>query len=54
LGGRELSEHEATFILVSTTTRMSGVDIDGNQYLKGAADAGASRVVETIEGPTEP
>ena len=39
LRGRELGEHEATFIPFSATTRMSGVDIDGNKYRKGAADA---------------
>ncbi len=39
LRGRELSEHEATFIPFSATTRMSGVDMDGKQYRKGAADA---------------
>ena len=32
-------EHEATFIPFSATTRMSGVDYDGKQYRKGAADA---------------
>ncbi len=39
LRGRELSDHEATFIPFSATTRMSGVDFDGKQYRKGAADA---------------
>jgi potassium-transporting ATPase ATP-binding subunit len=39
LRGRELSEHEARFIPFSATTRMSGVDYDGKQYRKGAADA---------------
>ncbi len=39
LRGHELSEHEATFIPFSATTRMSGVDFDGKQYRKGAADA---------------
>ena len=39
LRGRELAEHEATFIPFSATTRMSGVDFDGKQYRKGAADA---------------
>jgi K+-transporting ATPase ATPase B chain len=39
LRGRELAEHEATFITFSATTRMSGVDYDGKQYRKGAADA---------------
>src|SRR5579862_30590 len=39
LRGREISDHEATFIPFSATTRMSGVDIDGKQLRKGAADA---------------
>ena len=39
LRGRELSELDATFIPFSATTRMSGVDFDGKQYRKGAADA---------------
>ncbi len=39
LRGRELAEHEATFIPFSATTRMSGVDLDGKQYRKGAADS---------------
>jgi K+-transporting ATPase ATPase B chain len=37
--GRELAEHEATFIPFSANTRMSGVDIDGRKLRKGAADA---------------
>ncbi len=39
LRGRELSELDATFIPFSATTRMSGVDFDGKQYRKGAADS---------------
>jgi potassium-transporting ATPase ATP-binding subunit len=39
LRGRELGPHDATFIPFSATTRMSGVDYDGKQYRKGAADA---------------
>jgi K+-transporting ATPase ATPase B chain len=39
LRGRELSEHEATFIPFSATTRMSGVDMNCNKYRKGAAEA---------------
>ena len=39
LRGRELSEHDATFIPFSATTRMSGVDMDGHRYRKGAAEA---------------
>ncbi len=36
---RELQAHEATFIPFSAETRMSGVDVNGNQYRKGAGDA---------------
>jgi K+-transporting ATPase ATPase B chain len=39
LRGRELSELDASFIPFSASTRMSGVDLNGNQYRKGAADA---------------
>jgi potassium-transporting ATPase ATP-binding subunit len=39
LRGRELAEHEASFIPFSATTRMSGVDLDGRKLRKGAADA---------------
>jgi potassium-transporting ATPase ATP-binding subunit len=39
LRGQELSEHEATFIPFSATTRMSGVDLDGHNLRKGASDA---------------
>jgi potassium-transporting ATPase ATP-binding subunit len=39
LRGRELGPHEATFIPFSAMTRMSGVDLDGHQLRKGAADA---------------
>jgi K+-transporting ATPase ATPase B chain len=36
---RELASHEATFVAFSATTRMSGVDLDGMRWRKGAADA---------------
>ncbi|MDP9259102.1 MAG: potassium-transporting ATPase subunit KdpB [Actinomycetota bacterium] len=36
---RELASHEATFVAFSATTRMSGVDMDGKRWRKGAADA---------------
>ena len=49
LRGRELSEHDATFIPFSATTRMSGVDMDGKHYRKGAADA-VKRFVEEQGG----
>ena len=49
LRGRELGPHEATFIPFSATTRMSGVDLDGRQLRKGAADA-VKRFVEEQGG----
>jgi K+-transporting ATPase ATPase B chain len=39
LRGRELASHEATFIAFTAQTRMSGVDFDGREVRKGAADA---------------
>jgi K+-transporting ATPase ATPase B chain len=39
LRGRELASHEATFIAFTAQTRMSGVDFDGREIRKGAADA---------------
>ncbi len=39
LRGRELSPHEAHFIPFTAQTRMSGVDYDGREIRKGAADA---------------
>jgi potassium-transporting ATPase ATP-binding subunit len=39
LRGREVAEHEARFIPFSAYTRMSGVDMDGQQLRKGATDA---------------
>ncbi len=46
LRGRELSDLDATFIPFSASTRMSGVDFDGKQYRKGAADAVKKWVAE--------
>ena len=37
--GRQFAEHEARFVPFSATTRMSGIDYDGRQLRKGAADA---------------
>jgi K+-transporting ATPase ATPase B chain len=37
--GRELKPHEAHFIPFTAQTRMSGVDYDGREIRKGAADA---------------
>ena len=39
LRGREFTTHEPTFIPFTAQTRMSGVDLDGLQIRKGAADA---------------
>jgi K+-transporting ATPase ATPase B chain len=43
---RQLESHEARFIPFSAETRMSGVDVNGNQYRKGAGDAIVSYVTE--------
>ena len=39
LRGRELAPHEASFVPFTAQTRMSGVDFDGREVRKGAADA---------------
>ncbi|HZR58459.1 MAG TPA: potassium-transporting ATPase subunit KdpB [Terriglobales bacterium] len=44
LRGRELASHEAQFVPFSAMTRMSGVDIDGREIRKGAAEAIAKYV----------
>ncbi len=51
---RQLESHEAHFVPFSAETRMSGVDVNGNQYRKGAGDA-IIRYVEEQGGrpPTE-
>ena len=46
LRGRELAPHEAHFIPFTAQTRMSGVDFDGREIRKGAADAIERYVVE--------
>ena len=40
--GRDLAEHQATFVPFSAHTRMSGVSLDGRDIRKGAVDAIAS------------
>jgi K+-transporting ATPase ATPase B chain len=45
--GRELAPHEAHFIKFSAQTRMSGVDYDGRNIRKGAADA-IEKLVGTV------
>jgi K+-transporting ATPase ATPase B chain len=39
LRGREMTSHKANFIAFTAQTRMSGVDFDGREVRKGAADA---------------
>ncbi len=39
LRGRELASHEAQFVPFTAQTRMSGVDLDGLEIRKGAAEA---------------
>ena len=46
LRGRELAEHGAVFVPFTAQTRMSGVDLDGRQVRKGAADAIERYVVD--------
>ena len=50
---RELESHEAHFVPFSAETRMSGVDVNGNQYRKGAGDA-IIRFVEEQGGRPPP
>ena len=42
--GRDLSAHGATFVPFTAQTRMSGVDLDGREIRKGAADSVAKYV----------
>ena len=44
--GRELSDKNMTFIPFTAKTRMSGVDYDGNEIRKGAADTMQENVTE--------
>lgn len=46
LRGRDLKQHNATFIPFMAQTRMSGVDFDGRQIRKGAADSIETYVTE--------
>jgi potassium-transporting ATPase ATP-binding subunit len=47
LRGRELSAHECKFVPFSAQTRMSGVDLNGFEIRKGAADAIANYVAQS-------
>jgi len=46
LRGREFGSHEAHFVPFSAQTRMSGVDLNGFEVRKGAAEAIANYVVQ--------
>jgi potassium-transporting ATPase ATP-binding subunit len=48
LRGRELASQHATFVPFTAQTRMSGVNLDGREIRKGAADA-IERYIGTIE-----
>ncbi len=50
LRGRELADHEAEFIPFSAQTRMSGVNLDGREIRKGAADAIAKYISSNGNG----
>ena len=47
LRGRELGNHDARFVPFSAQTRMSGVDLNGFEIRKGAADSIASYVTQS-------
>jgi len=47
LRGRELGQHDAKFVPFSAQTRMSGVDLNGSEIRKGAADAIANYVTQS-------
>ena len=53
LRGRDLAGHNANFIAFTAETRMSGVDLDGLEYRKGAADA-VRRDIENRGGTLPP
>ncbi len=53
LRGRDLASHGAVFVPFTAQTRMSGVDLDGRQIRKGAADA-IEKFVGTHGGVVSP
>jgi len=53
LRGRELAEHGAIFVPFTAQTRMSGIDLNGRQVRKGAADA-IQRYVTDSGGHIDP
>ena len=50
LRGRELASHEVQFVPFSATTRMSGVNLNGFEVRKGAADSIKTYVVQNGGG----
>jgi potassium-transporting ATPase ATP-binding subunit len=54
LRGREVADRNAQFIPFTAQTRMSGVDVNGNQIRKGAADAVLAFVSEKNGGRYQP
>jgi len=51
LRGRELSSHDCHFVPFTAQTRMSGVDLNGFEIRKGAADAIANFLAQSGGGP---
>ena len=51
LRGRELSSHDCHFVPFTAQTRMSGVDLNGFEIRKGAADAIANFLTQSGGGP---
>jgi K+-transporting ATPase ATPase B chain len=49
LRGRELASHEAQFVPFTAQTRMSGVDLDGREIRKGAAEA-IAKYISAVTG----
>ena len=49
LRGRDLASHEAHFVPFTAQTRMSGVNLDGREIRKGAADA-ISKYISAVNG----
>jgi len=47
LRGREFGSHEARFVAFTAQTRMSGVDLNGFEIRKGAADAIATHISQS-------
>jgi len=54
LRGREFADHEAEFIAFTAQTRMSGVNLDGREIRKGAADSVARYMEQNNNGTMPP